>query len=107
MNELLNLLRLLLALAVLAGVGYVLWKRVGGRVPRLGASSDPAPRMCPQLGLSSDPFSNSSRPDEDHRCYANLARERIDLGHQQRFCLSSNYKRYPFLAVAPHEEGLT
>src|SRR5919109_1366973 len=106
MNELLILIRVLLAMAVLAGIGYVLWKRFGGRLPRLVDSAEPG-RSCPQLGLSSDPFSNSSRPDEEHRCYANLARERIDLGHQQRFCLSSHYKRCPFLAVAPQEEGLT
>src|SRR3954454_2334436 len=65
-------------------------------------------RTCPLLGLASDPFAQNTQPDEDHRCYANLARERIDLGHQQRFCLATTHKRCPFLAVAPsREEGVT
>ncbi len=106
MNELLVLIRILLLLAVLGGAAFLVWRRYGSRLARPLERQEPA-RICPQLGLAADPFSHSSRPDEEHRCYANLARERIDLGHQQRFCLASTHKRCPFLAVAPREEGVT
>ena len=57
------------------------------------------PRLCPHLGLAADPFKHYPNANEQHRCYANLGRERIDLGHQRRFCLASCYSRCPFLTV--------
>ena len=62
------------------------------------------PRLCPHLGLAGDPFKHYPNANEQHRCYANLGRERIDLGHQRRFCLTSCYSRCPFLTV--QETGL-
>jgi tetratricopeptide (TPR) repeat protein len=56
---------------------------------------------CPNLGLANDPFACFEGPDDEHRCYAHMHHDRIDLAHQQRFCLTSNYHRCPFLMVKP------
>src|SRR5712691_5619410 len=61
-----------------------------------------APTQCPHLGLAADPFGRHPRPSDEHRCYAHLGHERIDLGHQQRFCLASAHGRCPFLMVSPY-----
>src|SRR6266571_9441787 len=57
---------------------------------------------CPHLGLAADPFGSHPRASDEHRCYAHLGRERIDLGHQRRFCLASAHARCPFLMVSPY-----
>src|SRR5438128_5138474 len=59
---------------------------------------------CPHLGLAADPFARHPRPSDEHRCYAHLGRERIDLGHQRRFCLASAHGGCPFLLVNPRAE---
>src|SRR5690242_1570481 len=115
MNDVIAILRVVLALVALAWIGMLVWRKYSGKALPMFRSLAWQPnmprreqaRVCPQLGLASDPFASSPRPDEEHRCYANLARERIDLGHQQRFCLASTYKRCPFLAVAPQEDGVS
>jgi hypothetical protein len=106
MDALFLVLRIVLTLAMLGIFAFMLWRRFGGRLPLPVRSQTEQPKACPQLGLAADPFTNAARPDDEHRCYANLARERIDLGHQQRFCLASTYKRCPFLAVAPRQDGM-
>lgn len=93
---------------LIALVGYGLWlawKRMG-RPPVEWSFQREALKTCPHLGLAAQPFQHAGQPDDQHRCYANLARERIDRGHQQRFCLSTAYRRCPFLAMAPREDGL-
>jgi len=94
MNELLFLLRVAAAMAVVAVLALVVWRRR----KRVVAS------VCAHLGLEADPFAREARPAEAHRCYANLARERIDLGHQQRFCLASTHNKCPFLATSVQRE---
>ena len=56
---------------------------------------------CPHLGLASDPFNHKPGASDEHRCYAEMGRERIDLGHQRRFCLASAHTSCPFLMVSP------
>lgn len=62
--------------------------------------------QCPHLGLADDPLQRESRVSDAHRCYVGLGRERVDLGHQQRFCLSACHTRCPFLIVSEPESGL-
>jgi hypothetical protein len=60
----------------------------------------PAPRRgCPHLGLRSDPLTHAAGASDEHRCYAGLGQERIDLSHQRRFCLAACHTRCPFLTV--------
>src|SRR5579872_1969092 len=97
---------ILFVVVALGAAGYMIVRRRGGlNQMTAGLRTEPL-KICPQLGLAGDPFENAGRPDDDHRCYANLARERIDRGHQQMFCLSASYKRCPFLAVAPRQDGM-
>ncbi|MBI4504141.1 MAG: hypothetical protein HY691_01280 [Chloroflexi bacterium] len=58
-------------------------------------------RTCPHLGLAGDPFRHVERPSDEHRCYAYLQRDRVDLAHQRAFCLSASYHRCPWLAIRP------
>lgn len=58
-------------------------------------------RVCPYLGLLADPFHRLEGPSAEHRCYLWMQRQRIDLLHQQRFCLTPNHPRCPWLMVAP------
>ena len=93
-------------LIALAGLGlWLAWKRMG-RSPLEWSFQRETLKTCPQLGLAAEPFQHAGQPDDEHRCYANLTRERIDRGHQQRFCLSTSYRRCPFLAMAPRQDGL-
>ncbi|HYY90000.1 MAG TPA: hypothetical protein VFA49_14480, partial [Chloroflexota bacterium] len=102
MNELLFLLRIAAGLAVLTLLFVLVRRRVGGLpLPGRGAR----PRLCPHLGLASDPFKHYPGANEEHRCYASLGRERVDLAHQRRFCLASSYGRCPFLTVKDGSNG--
>jgi hypothetical protein len=95
MNELLFLVRIAAVLAVIALIGLVVWRKR----PHVVAM------VCAHLGLADDPFGHEKSASEAHRCYANLGRERIDLLHQQRFCLASTHNRCPFLMVTPQQSG--
>src|SRR5919198_3515159 len=66
--------------------------------PNMGREGD---RVCPHLGSAADPFTYLEEPDDGNRCHVYMHHDRIDLTHQQRFCLSSNYQRCPFLMVKP------
>src|SRR5215207_8485233 len=71
--------------------------------PRLQLRLQKAPPAeCAHLGLSADPFARLPRASDEHRCYAQLVRERIDLGHQRRFCLASAHASCPFLLLSPN-----
>jgi hypothetical protein len=103
MNDLLFVLRVVGVIGLALAVFLVVRRRLGGLsfgVPGRKAR----PRLCPHLGLATDPFKHYPGANEDHRCYANMGRERIDLAHQRRFCLASCYSRCPFLTVK--ETGL-
>lgn len=56
---------------------------------------------CPHLGRADDPLSRGERPDEWHRCYYRMQRERVDLAHQLSFCLSPAHLRCPWLVASP------
>jgi hypothetical protein len=103
MDELLFLVRFAAGLAVLMVLGFVAWRERHRFSPRFGGKESAA--QCDHLGYADDPFTRDARPNEAHRCYANLGRERIDLTHQQRFCLASTHNRCPFLTVRPAVEG--
>jgi len=60
--------------------------------------------QCPHLGLAEDPFDRGQHASDEHRCYAQLARERIDLAHQRRFCLTAAHGACPFLLVSARAE---
>src|SRR5215208_1390641 len=57
---------------------------------------------CPHLGLATDPFARHPGASDEHRCYAQLVRERVDMGHQRRFCLASAHGSCPFLLLSPN-----
>jgi hypothetical protein len=103
MDELLFLLRIAAALGALTVLLLVVRRQIGPlRLPGTAAR----PRLCPHLGLTSDPFKHYPGANEEHRCYVSLGRERIDLAHQRRFCLASSYSRCPFLLVTAQRPGL-
>ena len=52
-------------------------------------------KSCPHLGSSTDPFSHTQQPSDDHRCYLWMQRDRIDLVHQKGFCLTTAHHRCP------------
>lgn len=56
---------------------------------------------CPHLGLAGDPFKHQAGPLDEHRCYLGRQPDRIDQAHQQGFCLSTAYRRCPWLMVHP------
>ncbi len=60
---------------------------------------------CPYLGLAHDQFGHLPEPSAEHRCYLYMQRERIDQSHQERFCLTSNYMKCPWLMVSPVAAG--
>ena len=64
-------------------------------------------KQCPHLGLAADPFNRGPHATDEHRCYAQLGRERIDLAHQRRFCLTSAHPACPFLLVSSRAEQPT
>jgi hypothetical protein len=70
---------------------------------RLPVGNRETAAQCPHLGLAEDPFKRGAHAAEEHRCYAHLGRERIDLGHQKRFCLTSAHGTCPFLLVNARE----
>jgi len=75
---------------------------VAGHVRLPVPSREPAPQ-CAHLGRAEDPFTRGAHASDEHRCYAHMQRERIDLGHQKRFCLTSAHGTCPFLLVNARE----
>ncbi len=66
--------------------------------------SEPAEAVkptCPYLGLAHDQFGHLPEPSSEHRCYLYMQRERIDQSHQERYCLTTNYLKCPWLMVSP------
>ncbi len=102
MEGLVFLLRLV-AIVAAAALVLVVIRRRGGVLPGMRQAR---PRQCPHLGMATDPFSRDTRASDEHRCYASMARERIDLSHQRQFCLTSTHNRCPFLLVQTQQEGL-
>src|SRR6266542_2592673 len=102
MEGLVFLLRLV-AIVAAATLVLVVIRRRGGVLPGMRQAR---PRQCPHLGMATDPFSRDTRASDEHRCYASMARERIDLSHQRQFCLTSTHNRCPFLLVQTQQEGL-
>src|SRR5438067_100174 len=91
MNGLLFPICVLVGLALATGAYLYLRKRVG---PRSVAAT-----QCAHLGLAADPLNRGQHANDEHRCYFGLGRERIDLAHQRRFCLTAAHDRCPFLLV--------
>jgi len=54
---------------------------------------------CVHLGLDQDPFVHYSHPSPDHRCYLWMQRDRIDLAHQEMFCLTHFSENCPWLSI--------
>lgn len=103
MEGLVLLLRLV-ALVAAGALALEIVRRQRGRLwPTKRKSRRPE---CPHLGFATNPFDHHNGATDEHRCYASLARERIDLGHQRQFCLASTYNRCPFLLVQAEQEGL-
>ncbi len=71
----------------------------------MGILHKPPADTCPHLGSADDPASRQSRASDEHRCYAGVGRERVDLDHQRRFCLGSSYASCPFLTVNDAQNG--
>src|SRR5579884_1518296 len=68
-------------------------------------SAEAVKPTCPYLGLAHDQFGHLPEPSSEHRCYLYMQRERIDQSHQERFCLTSNYMKCPWLMVSPVAAG--
>jgi LysM repeat protein len=72
----------------------------------LSGPSDPVTgelEACPYLGLPDDPRTRFTFATPAHRCHVKRKPSQIDLGHQGRYCLSSDFpacKRYRAPAVA-------
>jgi len=71
----------------------------------MGMLHKPQADTCPHLGSADDPVGRQSRASDEHRCYAGVGRERVDLDHQRRFCLGSSYASCPFLTVIDAQIG--
>ncbi|TAK27610.1 MAG: hypothetical protein EPO21_23880 [Chloroflexota bacterium] len=67
--------------------------------------SNGRPKSCPHIGLADDPFTHRDRPNEDHRCYLWMQRDRIDMSHQKGFCLSVAHQFCPWLTIGSGEGG--
>lgn len=82
--------------------GYELGRRTYQRYYAIEATSSvegPAPE-CPLLGLRTDRSSVVLAASAEHRCYSGAQPEKIDLAHQQKFCLGSAYGTCPRFAPA-------
>ena len=51
----------------------------------------PDPPACPLLGLVADPATHYTFPHAGHRCQARRTSSTIDLAHQARYCLTSDF----------------
>lgn len=56
-------------------------------------------RACPHFGLVTAPSKPLPEPSPDHRCYLWQQQERVDLAHQQRYCLSELHGGCPWLML--------
>jgi hypothetical protein len=59
------------------------------------------PTVCPHLGLASDPHQHVEQTSPEHRCYLWMQRDRIDVLHQERFCLTAAHPSCPWLSALP------
>lgn len=64
------------------------------------ASSQPLNPACRHLGTAADPFNRVEAPTEEHRCYLWMQRDRIDLDHQEGYCLSGAHRNCPWLHIS-------
>jgi hypothetical protein len=65
-----------------------------------GPAPSPVEGLCPHLGLEEDRASHFSYPESAHRCFASGSPEHVELEHQERFCLSGEYRLCPRFAEA-------
>ncbi|HLB13274.1 MAG TPA: tetratricopeptide repeat protein [Dehalococcoidia bacterium] len=65
------------------------------------------PTVCRHLGLAQDPFQRQDIAAEEHRCYLWMQRDRIDVDHQNGYCLSIYHRNCPWLHISlPCHTGL-
>ena len=76
----------------------MVWKAVTQAVGREPAA------QCAHLGYVDDPFERGPHATNEHRCFAHMGKDRIDLAHQKRFCLTSAHATCPFLLVNAREQ---
>ncbi len=50
----------------------------------------PVPDACPLLGLRRDARTHFVFPDPEHRCYATVAPGKVDVRHQETYCLRAH-----------------
>ncbi len=63
-------------------------------------TNQPILTACRHLGTANDPFQRLEGPTEEHRCYLWMQRDRIDLDHQQGYCLSGHHRNCPWLHIS-------
>lgn len=63
------------------------------------SAATPLPQ-CPLLGLRADPATVLLAPSPEHRCHATTPAGKVELKHQQSFCLASTYGTCPRFSAA-------
>jgi hypothetical protein len=54
--------------------------------------------ICPYLGVHDDPETSIGYPSEHNYCHCSATIDPISLGHQQTFCLGTDYQGCPILS---------
>lgn len=67
------------------------------KVDRLSKDNSSLMTVCPHLGLEEDEHTCAAYPSEWNVCYRAKPVATVSLGHQQRSCLTSEYRSCPMV----------